>query len=434
MLEARIVELVRLLEESRRSGKRQAAPFSKGEPKADPKTPGRKSGAAHGRHGHRMTPALAPDRTLDTGLPGCCPECGGAVAHECDDEQFHVEVPEPTAVVTRFVVRIGRCEDCGHRVQGHHPEQTSDALGAAGTQLGPRAKSLATWLHYGLGLSFAKAASVLGQLGVGVTPGALASGAQSMGSALVSVHEEIIARVNDADSITSDETGWRVAGRRAWLWGVATEEATAYEVAPGRSFEDATRLINEDYSGVLVRDGYVVYRQFESAAHQTCLAHLLRRCHEMIVDGPADEREVPEAVKDILMTALGARGAPRRTRRALARDLINRTKALARTEQPCEANRRLLDHLMAERSALFTFLTVDGIEATNWRGEQAMRPAVVNRKVFGGNRTWRGAATQSRIMSVLRTTAQRQMDPIDYLVRVARATADEPRWLFFNTA
>lgn len=134
------------------------------------------------------------------------------------------------------------------------------------------------------------------------------------------------------------------------------------------------------------------------------------------------------------MTALGARGAPRRTRRALARDLINRTKALARTEQPCEANRRLLDHLMAERSALFTFLTVDGIEATNWRGEQAMRPAVVNRKVFGGNRTWRGAATQSRIMSVLRTTAQRQMDPIDYLVRVARATADEPRWLFFNTA
>ena len=39
--EARIVELERLLEESRRSGKRQAAPFRKGDPVSHPKTPGR---------------------------------------------------------------------------------------------------------------------------------------------------------------------------------------------------------------------------------------------------------------------------------------------------------------------------------------------------------------------------------------------------------
>ncbi len=38
---AQIVELKRLLEESRRGGKRQAAPFSKGLPSLDPKRPGR---------------------------------------------------------------------------------------------------------------------------------------------------------------------------------------------------------------------------------------------------------------------------------------------------------------------------------------------------------------------------------------------------------
>jgi hypothetical protein len=53
--------------------------------------------------------------------------------------------------------------------------------------------------------------------------------------------------------------------------------------------------------------------------------------------------------------------------------------------------------------------------------DQAVRPAVVNRKVWGGNRTWRGAATQSRIMSVLRTATQRGIDPIEFLVRFARA-------------
>jgi len=45
----------------------------------------------------------------------------------------------------------------------------------------------------------------------------------------------------------------------------------------------------------------------------------------------------------------------------------------------------------------------------------------MNRKVWGGNRTWRGAATQGRIMSVLRTATQQGVDVIDYLSRLARA-------------
>lgn len=61
------------------------------------------------------------------------------------------------------------------------------------------------------------------------------------------------------------------------------------------------------------------------------------------------------------------------------------------------------------------------MDATNWRGEQAIRPAVVNRKTWGGNRTWHGAATQGRITSVLRTTHQHGIDAIDYLAALARA-------------
>lgn len=79
-------------------------------------------------------------------------------------------------VVTRFRVSIGRCRRCRRRLQGRHPEQTSDALGAAGAQVGPHARSLATWLHYALGLSFAKSAETLRRLGDPVTAGALCSG------------------------------------------------------------------------------------------------------------------------------------------------------------------------------------------------------------------------------------------------------------------
>ena len=51
------------------------------------------------------------------------------------------------------------------------------------------------------------------------------------------------------------------------------------------------------------------------------------------------------------------------------------------------------------------------IEATNWRAEQAIRPAVVTRKVCGGNRTRRGADTQQVLASVVRTARQRNLDP-----------------------
>ena len=63
--DARIAELEKLLDDSRRSGKRQAAPFSKGEPTDEPKTPGRRSGKNHGRHGHRRVPVAPIDRELE---------------------------------------------------------------------------------------------------------------------------------------------------------------------------------------------------------------------------------------------------------------------------------------------------------------------------------------------------------------------------------
>ena len=69
-------------------------------------------------------------------------------------------------------------------------------------------------------------------------------------------------------------------------------------------------------------------------------------------------------------------------------------------------NRRFASHLLRERDALFTFLHCPGLDATNWRAEQAIRPMVVTRKVWGGNRTPAGARTQSILVSILQTCRQ----------------------------
>jgi transposase len=65
-----------------------------------------------------------------------------------------------------------------------------------------------------------------------------------------------------------------------------------------------------------------------------------------------------------------------------------------------------------ECAHLFTFLTEPGVQATNWCAEQALRPAIVNRKSWGGNRTEQGARTQQVTMSVIRTASQQNIDPL----------------------
>ena len=82
---------------------------------------------------------------------------------------------------------------------------------------------------------------------------------------------------------------------------------------------------------------------------------------------------------------------------------------------------RLAAHLTTELPALFGFLFDLTLDATNWRAEHAIRPAVINRKVSGGNRSERGAETQEILSSVVQTARVRDLDPRDVLVDLLRS-------------
>jgi len=74
------------------------------------------------------------------------------------------------------------------------------------------------------------------------------------------------------------------------------------------------------------------------------------------------------------------------------------------------------------------------VQATNWRAEQAIRPAVVNRKSWGGNRTDHGAEVQQTLMSVIRTSRQQHVCPIELLTGLQRQTDPAPSSLLRLTA
>src|SRR5437870_11205911 len=89
--QAEIERLRKLLEEALRSLKRQAAPFSKGKPKSDPKPPGRKRGGDYGQRAFRAVPDRV-DEQIAVPLPRTCPDCGGLVIHDNTQPQFQEDI------------------------------------------------------------------------------------------------------------------------------------------------------------------------------------------------------------------------------------------------------------------------------------------------------------------------------------------------------
>jgi transposase len=419
------------LDQAQRQSKRQAAPFSKGPPQSQPKRPGRKSGPAHGRHGHRPPPGpAAVDEVLDALLPHACPRCGGSIRETEVATQYQTEIPR-RPLIRRFHVHVGRCCDCGRRVQGRHPLQTSDALGAAAAQIGPDAQAAAALLNKTFGLSHIKVATVFRALfGVTLTRGAVAQIVLRAADRLGLAHQEIEQEIKAAPGVTPDETGWRVAGHAAWLHAWVTERATGYAIDPHRKADALERIIGRDWSGTMVHDGFASYDRFEAATHQQCLGHVLRRARELEAVATRGAVHYPRKLIALFTEAIHLRNrylegevsADELRRARPAFDL--RLRDLAWPARDVPAYETLSAHLWKHRDEWFTFLSRPEVEPTNWEGEQAIRPAVVNRKVWGGNRTWVGARAQEVLMSVLETCRRAGRSGLEFVSQTLRASGN----------
>ena len=414
------------LDLARRAAKRQAAPFSKGEPKTDPRRPGRKPGVRYGRKGHRPIPPIV-DEEIKVPLPERSPCCGGAMESRHVEDQYQTEIVRQTRV-TCFHIQVGNCAKCGKRIQGRDSRQTSDALGAAASQVGPEALSLATILNKELGMPLGKTTAVLDKaFGLTLTPGGLSQALARLGKKCEPTYQDLISQVRTGPSVTMDESGWKVRGHPWWLWVAVTSDTTVYGILPGRGYKEAARLLGAGFDGFLVHDGWHIYNQFTAAFHQTCTRHLINRCNEMLVTASSATAAFPRHVKTILLKGLDLRDryaegeiSSHGLASAAGRLAADMERLLAPHYRSPE-NQRFAKHLLHEYDRLFLYLNCPGLEATNWRGEQAIRPAVVARKVWGGNRTENGAHGQEVLTSVLRTSRQRAADPLPSLAALLRS-------------
>src|SRR6195256_1854781 len=173
-----------------------------------------------------------------------------------------------------------------------------------------------------MGLSYGRTAEVMhSATGMRVTRGGIVQAVARMGRRGEESYVSLCDQIAEAPVVTPDETGWRVGGQGAWLWTVTDPRTTVYAIERGRGADVIRSLLGDGYAGVVVRDGWAPYRQLDHARHQTCLAHLLRRGHELLTVAHGRGREIPRAVRALLSDALDVRD--RRDAGALDAETVN---------------------------------------------------------------------------------------------------------------
>jgi hypothetical protein len=405
------------LDEAQGQAARQAAPFRRRDSQRVPEAQRKRPGRPKGHPGvHRAVPAQV-DEHVDVPLPAC-PHCGAAV-HEVEPiEQFIEEIPPVRPRVTRLVTYRGQCPHCGE-VQSTHPLKTSDATGAAGVQLGPRAQALAVTLNKHHGLTMRTTCRVLDHFaGLHLSPGGLAQIVQRIGHKAEAPYDALVLDIRAAAAVFVDETSWYVGGPGPWLWVFTTASETVYRVESSRGRAVVTETLGPDFSGVLVSDCLASYENVPYRTHK-CIAHHLkaiaaaRRRPDTPDPSSLDQWKLFfQAVLGFYRARVHMSGEEFAERRGHLEAWLDRLLSAEPSQPGDEAIR---NRIQKRRESILVCLYEPAAEPTNNRAERDLRPAVIARKVSCGNKTAAGKRSFEVLRSVASSCLKRGHDVVSYL-------------------
>lgn len=423
-LMARVAELE---EKLCRSSKNSSRPPSSDPPwllRGSKKPPsGRKPG---GQPGHRKkTRVLLPPEKVDEThdiWPTHCEGCQQPLRSEARVEGGEVvrhqviEVPEVRARVTEYRLHTQGCPQCEWATLAKVPE------GVATGPFGPRLMAVVALCSGVYRLSKRLIVSMLSDLfGVDLALGSVTACEQRTSEVLAEPVAEARRYVEQQSVLYADETGWRQARARAWVWVAVTRWVTVFLVHARRNASAAQQLLGH-FAGILVTDRWSAYNGWSLRHRQLCWAHLLRyfkafsECRGPA--GPLGEhlltltREMFLAwhrVRDGTLARATFQANMRPVRAEVERLLANGTQCgHPKVEATCR-------NLLTLAPALWTFVRVAGVEPTNNAAERALRSCVLMRKISFGTHSENGSRFIERMLTVAATLRQQKRNVVDYV-------------------
>jgi transposase len=223
-----------------------------------------------------------------------------------------------------------------------------------------------------------------------------------------------------------DETSWREAMHKAWLWVVVTPLVTVFHTASTRCGKVAGGLLGSAYRQVVTSDRWKAYNGFRR--RQFCWSHL-RRDFQAMIDRQNGGSPIGERLLDLSdrMFAWWHRVRDGTLSRSSFQVYISGLRAEVReallqgTACGCPKTAATCRDLMAHEPKLWAFVWHEGVEPTNNAAERALRHAVLWRKGSGGTDSQRGSRFVERVLSVRETCRQQGRGLLGYLVECCRA-------------
>lgn len=375
---------------------------------------GAKGGARAGHEGKSRRKVEA-DVVVELRVEGCN-QCGadlGQVQQRVVGSSQVVEIPPVAPVVIEARRYAACCPHCGSQQTAPYPEGME-----AERVFGPRLEALVHYLHLAHPLGYARVQRLLRDLfGLDISLGALVNAVRRAQKPFAQAAHTILETIRASPVIGSDETGERVAGQNAWLWVVQTPDSAYYTIAPTRGARVLEAVMGKVCPTVWVSDLAKAQLKQPALYRQVCLAHQTRDLQYAI---DADRCAWAYRVQALLWRAerLGQRRDQMpphhygRQVRAVEHALDALLTQVPRSAWSQNLRRRFLEH----RQHLFPFLYLPNVPPTNNASEQALRNAVIYRKVTGGFRSAWGATAYANVISVLETARRRGQDILHTLM------------------
>jgi transposase len=421
------VRLAELEEQLKRTSKNSSKPPSSDPPwlLRGPKKPasGRKPG---GQPGHKKNEraVLPPERVDETQdiWPAHCEGCHKPLTSQTRVEVGEVvrhqviELPAVRARVTEFRLHTQRCPHCESATLAAVPDGVSRSC------FGPRLTAIVALYTGVYRLSKRTVVSMLSDLfGIDMALGSVTGCEQRTSEVLAEPVAEARRYVEEQPVVYADETGWRQARVRAWVWVAVTSWVTVFLVHARRTALAAQQLLGR-FAGILVTDRWSAYRGWSLSKRQLCWAHLLRY-FKAFSECRGAARSVGEKLlaltQDMFTAWHRVRDGTlvRSTFRANMRPVQDEMKRLFELGSQCghskvEATCR---DILALAPALWTFVRVAGVEPTNNAAERALRSCVLMRKTSFGTHSEEGSRFVERMLTVAATLRQQKRNVVDYV-------------------
>lgn len=416
--ERRITDLeARLNQDSSNSSKPPSSdlPYAKRRP---PRTPsGKKKGGqdGHRRHAREMVPAERLTAIVER-RPTACRGCGHCLRGDDPGPVRHqvAELPEARPDVVEYRLHRLGCPRCGVATRAGLPAGVP--RGAFGLRLQATVALLGAYR-----LSKRQIRALPADLaGLSVSTGMVCKTERHAAEAVAAPVGEVRRHVRDAAAAGVDETGWREARRRAWLWVAVTPEATAFRVDRSRGRDALHALVGDPIGPVLTSDRFPTYARAPS--RQLCWAHL-RRDFQAMIDRDAGGQVVGAALLQLSgrvfdrWRQLGRGEIGRRTLRGCVSVLRPLVRSLPAAGSACGCARTaaVCRKLLPSERHLWRFASAEGVPPHNNAAERALRHAVIWRKTSHGTDSEAGSRYVERVLSVVATCQQRGRDVLGYL-------------------